>query len=78
VSAAGVPREQLEHAETLTELALTHLDVGAADTARDLAAQALDIFVAVQGAITPARADAWVALGHAHLARVATTRRVAR
>jgi hypothetical protein len=52
----------------LPELALTHLALGDAARAAPLANDALAIFTEAQGPVTPARADALVALGRAYLA----------
>jgi tetratricopeptide (TPR) repeat protein len=67
-ASAGMPRERVEHAQALTELALTHLALGDAARAAPLANDALAIFTEAQGPVTPARADALVALGRAYLA----------
>ncbi len=61
-----MPRERVEHAQALTELSLTHLALGDAARAAPLATDALAIFGEAQGPVTPARADALVALGRAY------------
>jgi tetratricopeptide (TPR) repeat protein len=67
-ASAGRPREQVEHAEVLTELALVALQRQALQSALDAASAAVATFRRVQGPATPARADALVALGRAQRA----------